>query len=69
MFSNYTLQSGILFKGNQLCVPKGSMRENLIQEKHNKSLSGIYGVSKTMELVQRFYYWPKMSRDITRYVE
>ena len=65
-FSNYTLQSGLLFEGNQLCVPKGSMRENLIQEKHNGSLSGHFGVSKTMELVQRFYYWPKMLRDITQ---
>ena len=69
MFSNYTLQSGILFKGNQLCVPKGSMRENLIQEKHNGSLSGHFGIRKTMELVQRFCYWPKMSKDITNYVE
>lgn len=45
------------------------MRENFIQEKHNGSLSGHFGVNKTMELVQRFYYWPKMSRDVTRYVE
>ena len=34
-FSEYTLQNGLLFKGNQLCVPRGSMRENLIKEKHS----------------------------------
>ena len=31
-FGNYMLHNGLLFKDNQLCVPKGSMRENLIQE-------------------------------------
>ena len=50
-FADYTLQNGLLFKGNQLCVPRGSMRENLIQEKHNGSLSGHFGINKTLELV------------------
>jgi hypothetical protein len=68
-FLEYTLQNGLLFKGNQLCVPRGSMRENLIQEKHNGSLSGHFGISKTIELVQRFYYWPKLVKDVTKYVE
>ena len=45
------------------------MRENLIQEKHNGSLSGHFGISKTIELVQRFYYWPKLVKDVTKYVE
>lgn len=36
------------------------MRENLIQEKHNGCLSGHFGLNKTLELVQCFYYWPKM---------
>lgn len=50
-YSDFTLQNGLLFKGGQLCVPKGSMRDNLIQEKHNGSLSGHFGVNKTQELV------------------
>ena len=50
-FLEYTLQNGLLFKGNQLCVPKGSIRENLIQEKHNGNLSGHFGMSKTLEPV------------------
>lgn len=64
-----TLCKMIFFKDNQLCVPRGSMRENLIQEKHNGALSGHFGVNKTQELVTRFYFSPKMNRDIRKYVE
>ena len=52
-----------------MCVPRGSMRENLIHEKYNGSLNGNFDVSKTIELVQRFYYWPKLVKDVTKYVE
>ena len=45
------------------------MRENIIQEKHNGSLSGHFGINKTLELVQRYYFWPKLARDVQRYVE
>lgn len=45
------------------------MRDKIIQEKHNGNLSGHFGINKTLELVQRFYYWPKLLRDVTRYVE
>lgn len=68
-YSNFTLQVGLLFKGNQLCVPRGSIRENLIQEKHNGALSGNFGVHKIVVLVQRFYYYPTLSRDVKIYVE
>ena len=59
-FSEYILQEGLLFKGGQLCVPKGSIRENIIKEKHCGSLAGHFGVDKTLEQVRRFYFWPRM---------
>jgi hypothetical protein len=36
----YVIQEGLLFKGNQLCIPKCSMRENLLKEKHSGGLAG-----------------------------
>ena len=39
----YTLQDGLLFKNNKLCIPKCSMGENLIQEKHNGGMAGHFG--------------------------
>ena len=68
-FSEFTLQNQFLFKGNQLCVPRGSIKENLIHDKYNGSLRGKFGLRKTLELVQRSFYLPKLARDVTKYVE
>ena len=48
-FGEYILQEGLLFKGSQLCVPKGIIRAKIIKEKHCGSLAGHFGVDKTME--------------------
>lgn len=67
-FSYFTLQEGILFKGSDLCVPRDLIGENLIQEKHNGAMSELFGIHKTLDLVQRLYHWPTMSKDLKRYV-
>ena len=47
-WNEYTLKDGLLFKDSKLCVPKCSMRENLIQEKYNGGLVGHFGIDKTV---------------------
>ena len=37
---DYLIQDGMLFKGSQLCIPRSSMRENLIKEKHSGGMVG-----------------------------
>ena len=55
---NCMLQEGLLFKDSKLCIPRCSMRENLIQEKHSGGLLGHFGQGKTFSLVTNFYFWP-----------
>jgi hypothetical protein len=43
----YLIQDGLFFKGIQLCIPKFSMRDNLLKEKHNGGLDGHFGHDKT----------------------
>jgi hypothetical protein len=43
----YLIQDGLLFKGNQLCILRNSMRENLLKEKHSGELAGHFGHDKT----------------------
>lgn len=63
------IQNGLLFKGGQLCIPKCSMRGNLIKEKHCGPMGGHFGIDKTLELVRRHYFWPKMQTYIRKFVE
>jgi hypothetical protein len=41
------IQEGFMFKGNQLCIPKCSMRDILLKEKHSGGLSRHFGHDKT----------------------
>jgi hypothetical protein len=43
----YMIQDGLLFRGNQLCILKSSMRENLLKEKHSGGLAGHFGHEKS----------------------
>jgi len=51
-------------KGNQIFVPKGSLREFLIQELHRGGMTGHFGQDKIYFLVTGRFYWPNMRRDI-----
>ena len=40
---DFIIQDGMLFKGSQLCIPRSSMRENLIKEKNSGGLAEHFG--------------------------
>jgi len=44
------------------------MRENIIRERHSGGLAGHFGIEKTLYQLGHFYYWPRMWRDVQRYV-
>ncbi|KAH9303465.1 hypothetical protein KI387_015048, partial [Taxus chinensis] len=57
-YMDFMIQEGLLFKGNQLCIPRSSMREKLVKEKHSGSLVGHFGQNKTLAQLSAHYYWP-----------
>lgn len=40
-----------------------------MSECHDSAIAGHVKVEKTLEVVQRIYYWPKMHEDVTTYVQ
>ena len=66
---DFIIQDGMLFKGSQLCIPRSSMSENLIKEKHSGGLAGHFGRDKTLALVSENYYWPQLQQDVKKFVQ
>ena len=66
---DFIIQDGMLFKGSQLCIPRSSMRENLIMEKHSGGLATHFGQEKTLALVAKHYYWPQLQQDVKKFVQ
>jgi hypothetical protein len=65
----YIIQDELLFKGIQLCIPKLSMRDNLLKEKHSGRLVGHFGHDKTYAQLIFSYYWPYMRYNVKNFVE
>ncbi|OMO99805.1 hypothetical protein CCACVL1_03618 [Corchorus capsularis] len=65
----FKLYEGYLFKGNQLCILEGSLREQIIKELHGNGLGGHFGRDKTMAMVADRYFLPRRHRDVVRFVK
>ena len=63
------MHDGFLFRANKLCVPDSSVRHLLLQESHAGGLMGYFGREKTYELLAGHFYWPKMRKDVERFVQ
>jgi hypothetical protein len=67
-WNKYVLQDGLLYRANKLCVPASSVRLLFLQEAHGGGLMGQFGVKKTEDVLAAHFFWPKMRRDVERYV-
>jgi hypothetical protein len=62
------LQDGLLYRANKLCVPASSVRLLFLQEAHGGGLMRHFEVKKTEDVLSAHFFWPKMRRDVERYV-
>lgn len=54
--SDYYILKGFIFKGNQLCIPRTSVRDSLIKGFHEGGLAGHFGIEKTTSLVSECFH-------------
>jgi hypothetical protein len=65
----YTLQDDLLYYDqNRLCIPKGPLRAQLLHDHHDASIAGHQGFDKTYAIMHQKFYWPRMTKDIQKYV-
>ena len=53
---DYYILKGFPFKGNQLCIPRTSVRDSLIKGFHEGGLAGHFGIEKTTSLVSECFH-------------
>src|SRR6266508_29492 len=67
-WQKFVLRDGLIYRANKLCVPASSVRLLLLQEAHGGGLMGHFGVKKTEDVLAAPFFWPRMRRDVERYV-
>jgi hypothetical protein len=67
-WNKFVFNDGFVFRANKLCIPASSIRLLLLQEAHEGGLMGHFGVKKTEDILVAHFFWPKMRRDVVRFV-
>jgi hypothetical protein len=61
---------GVWYKdGRQVVTGDIKAKRHIIQSHHDSPVHGHPGISKTIQLTERLYWWPRMRVDITEYVK
>ena len=67
-WNTYYMKDGYLMRANKLCIPESSLRLLLLQESHGGGLMGHFGRDKTYATLSANFIWPRMSRDVGRFI-
>ena len=65
---DYHVHNNFLYHLGKLCIPQGK-RVNVIREAHTSLIAGHFGVSKTVENIHRYYYWPRMLKSVSHFIK
>ena len=68
-WEKYHVHDRYLFRANKLCVPESYVCLLLLQESHGGGLMGHFGRDKTLLMLADHFYWPRMRRDVDRFVK
>ena len=61
------IRDGLLHRGSMLWAPKG-VRKQICESEHDTKVAGHMGQDKTIELIRRNFWWPKMNEGIIEFV-
>jgi transposase InsO family protein len=62
------IHDGALFYGDRICVPKGEVRQEVLQEAHSSAYSIHPGCTKMYQDLKEHFWWNGMKREIAQYV-
>jgi len=63
----FKIKDNIILYNNLIYIPE-SLRLEILEKYHEKPTSGHLGIRRTLELITRNFWWPKIHEDVTSYV-
>ena len=68
--THLSLREGMVYFQDRVYVPNDpDLKLRLLQEHHDTTYSGHFGITKTYAAIATHYYWPTLYRDVSRYVK
>jgi hypothetical protein len=65
----FVSKHGLYFKGDRICVPAAPLLlHQILHEAHDVPYRGHLGVNKTVQEIEKRYFWPDMRNVINEYV-
>jgi hypothetical protein len=58
------VRDGLILKNGLVFVPTEELRLQVMKSRHDGPQAGHFGINKTLELILRDFWWPKMKADI-----
>jgi len=62
------IEGGLVYRKNLLWIPNGVIQQ-IMESEHDTKVAGQMGQDKTIELVRRNFWWPKMNERIIDFVK
>lgn len=65
----FRVSQGLIYKGSRIYVPNSApIKTRILYECHDAPLSGHVGVRRTIDLITRRFYWPRLHDEVHAYV-
>jgi transposase InsO family protein len=64
---DWRLEEAVWRRQGRLYIPEGPLRLEVMKTCHDDPLSGHFGFDRTLELVKRAHFWPKMRQYVKDY--
>jgi hypothetical protein len=56
------------YNGRAYVPNEPAIRQEILFQNHDTRMAGHFGARRTLELIERTYYWPSLSKDVQNYV-
>ena len=66
--TNYFWKPTLLYTLGQFCVPTCDHRYQITWDMHYNKTAWHFGVSNTLVILQKYFYWPSVKTDVNRYI-